>query len=251
MSYEVYIDVRHHPKHCDDWERKESYCYKLADVGDREGMFPTEEAAVAYALREFADRLDPEKKRERERMHYDTHTYEPEFRAWPKIARLNREVIVTEKIDGTNAAVIVSDDGTEVFAQSRKRLIEPGNDNFGFAHWVQAHRDELLTLGPGHHFGEWYGKGIQCGYGLDDKRFMLFNTSRWEEGAPGCCEVASVLYQGPFVTEEINLAVEDLCAGGSVHVPGWDKPEGVVAFHVAANLCFKVLCENDEGWKGN
>ena len=33
-----------------------------------------------------------------------------EFKEFPKIARLNREVIVTEKIDGTNAAVIVTED---------------------------------------------------------------------------------------------------------------------------------------------
>ena len=32
------------------------------------------------------------------------------FEAWPKIARLNRDCIITEKIDGTNAAVIVTDD---------------------------------------------------------------------------------------------------------------------------------------------
>lgn len=180
----------------------------------------------------------------------DAYRYEPEFREWPKIARLNREVVVTEKIDGTNAAVIVSDNGDEVFAQSRKRLITPESDNFGFARWVQEHRDELIHLGPGHHYGEWYGKGIQCGYGLDDKHFMLFNTSRWEGHAPGCCEVATVLYQGDFDTVQINLAADKLKVNGSQHVPGWDKPEGVVAFHVAANLCFKVLVENDEGWKG-
>lgn len=60
MSYEVYIDVRHHPKHCDDWERKLARAYKLANVSDKQGDFPTEEAAVAYALRCFADELDPD-----------------------------------------------------------------------------------------------------------------------------------------------------------------------------------------------
>lgn len=28
----------------------------------------------------------------------------PEFRPWPKIARLNRDIVITEKIDGTAAA---------------------------------------------------------------------------------------------------------------------------------------------------
>ena len=29
----------------------------------------------------------------------------PPFRDWPKIARLNRDVVITEKIDGTNGAI--------------------------------------------------------------------------------------------------------------------------------------------------
>lgn len=38
----------------------------------------------------------------------------PEFVEFPKIARLSREIIVTEKIDGTNGVVFVSDDGGTV-----------------------------------------------------------------------------------------------------------------------------------------
>lgn len=34
-----------------------------------------------------------------------------EFQPWPKIARLNREITITEKIDGTNAAVIITEEG--------------------------------------------------------------------------------------------------------------------------------------------
>ena len=79
-----------------------------------------------------------------------------EFKGFPKMARLSREIIVTEKIDGTNAQVFITDDG-DVMAGSRTRWIYPGDDNFGFAAWVQEHRDELLTLGPGQHFGEWWG----------------------------------------------------------------------------------------------
>lgn len=175
---------------------------------------------------------------------------EPEFIEWPKIARLNRECVVTEKIDGTNAAVIVSDDGNEVFAQSRKRIITPESDNFGFARWVQENAEALTELGPGHHFGEWYGKGIQRGYGHEDKRFMLFNTARWGEWQPECCEVATVLYQGLFDTDFIEEAVQDLRENGSRHVPGFDNPEGIVVFHTAANLCFKVTCDKDHEWKG-
>ena len=35
-----------------------------------------------------------------------------EFQEFPKMARLTREVIVTEKIDGTNAQVFIAEDGT-------------------------------------------------------------------------------------------------------------------------------------------
>ncbi len=55
-----------------------------------------------------------------------------EFTAFPKIPRLNREIIVTEKIDGTNAQVVVTEDG-EVRAGSRSRWITPEADNFGYA----------------------------------------------------------------------------------------------------------------------
>jgi hypothetical protein len=182
----------------------------------------------------------------------------PEFTPWPKIPRLNRPVVVTEKIDGTNAAVIVREEDDTVWAQSRKKVITPDADNFGFARWVAENADMLRTmLGYGVHFGEWYGKGIQRGYGLDEKRFMLFNTAVWgpqakyfHELSNGRVEVSTVLYEGPFDTTVINGSIGYLRRNGSQHVPGWDKPEGVVIFHTAANSLFKVLCEGDELPKG-
>jgi hypothetical protein len=84
-----------------------------------------------------------------------------DFIAFPKIPRFNREWIITEKIDGTNAVVFVSDEGI-VKAGSRSRWITPESDNYGFAKWVHENEDELRTgLGPGFHYGEWWGKGIQ------------------------------------------------------------------------------------------
>ena len=38
-------------------------------------------------------------------------TYAADFAGFPKIARLNRQVIVTEKIDGTNAQIRITEDG--------------------------------------------------------------------------------------------------------------------------------------------
>lgn len=65
-----------------------------------------------------------------------------EFR---KIPRLNREIVVTEKIDGTNAQILVSDDGKELIAGSRNRWITTENDNHGFAKWVESNKEELIT----------------------------------------------------------------------------------------------------------
>jgi hypothetical protein len=175
-----------------------------------------------------------------------------EFKEFPKIARLNREVIVTEKIDGTNAAVVIGEDGTTIGAQSRSRLITPEDDNFGFARWVQDNAQELLKLGPGHHFGEWWGQGIQRGYGLKEKRFSLFNVSRWNDSNPNrpeCCHVVPVLTTGVGF-ESVYLALESLRAHGSAAAPGFMKPEGVIAFHAQGNLLFKTTLERDEEWKG-
>ena len=116
------------------------------------------------------------------------------FRPFPKVPRLMRPVVVTEKIDGTNASVCVYPDGT-VRAGSRKRWITPEDDNFGFAAWVRDHAEELRGLGEGHHFGEWWGRGIQRGYGLQTRRFSLFNVDRWnaDNPPPACCHVVPVL----------------------------------------------------------
>jgi hypothetical protein len=168
-----------------------------------------------------------------------------DFIDFPKMARLSREIIVTEKIDGTNAQVCIGEDGS-IRAGSRTRWITPQDDNFGFAAWVEANRDELLTLGAGRHFGEWWGAGIQRKYGLAEKRFSLFNVSRWADERPACCHVVPVLYRGPFETPNIEDVLDELVANGSRAAPGFMKPEGIVVFHVAGNLGFKKTIEKDE-----
>lgn len=174
-----------------------------------------------------------------------------EFKEFQKIPRLKRQVVITEKIDGTNACVIVSEDGTALAAQSRSRLITPEDDNYGFAQWAQDHTEELLKLGPGHHYGEWWGAGIQRRYGLTEKRFSLFNTGRWtpeNPNLPKCCHVVPVLYTGDLsgVDESLNL----LRTQGSMAAPGFMNPEGIVVYHSASRSLYKVTLEKDEEWKG-
>lgn len=167
-----------------------------------------------------------------------------QFVEFPKMARLSREIVVTEKIDGTNAQIHITDAG-EMLVGSRTRWITPEADNFGFAAWAYQHRDELLQLGPGSHFGEWWGAGIQRRYGLSERRFSLFNVDRWEQSRPSCCHVVPVLYRGVFDTFEIETALERLKFTGSIAAPGFMKPEGVVVFHLAGRVGFKKTLDND------
>ncbi len=191
----------------------------------------------------------------------------PEFTAFPKMGRLSREMIISEKIDGTNAQVFITEQG-ELFAGSRTRWITTTDDNHGFARWVEGNKAELLKLGPGRHFGEWWGSGIQRGYGLPkgEKRFSMFNTIRWVEYGneakqivtqdptiekyqvvlPECCRLVPLLYKGLFDTVVIDRMLGHLKIFGSVASPGFMNPEGVIAFHTAANVGFKKTLDKDE-----
>lgn len=168
-----------------------------------------------------------------------------EFIEFPKMARLSRRVIVSEKIDGTNACVYIGEDG-QFMTGSRTRWITPQDDNFGFSAWAHEHRGELMALGPGRHFGEWWGAGVRRRYGLNEKRFSLFNTERWGGARPACCHVVPVLYDGVFHSDAVADALRALEIEGSAAAPGFYDPEGVCIFHVAANIGFKKTLKKDE-----
>lgn len=172
-----------------------------------------------------------------------------EFIAFPKIPRgQNETVTVTEKIDGTNAAVIIDGKGVVVGAQSRTRLITPDNDNFGFASWVEQHREELAALGPGHHYGEWAGPGIQKNHhNFDRRKFLLFNTARWNPGNPNkpeCCDAVPVLYEGPY-EEAVKATCMELL-WDTAQLGGW-HPEGIVLWYHRGRRYEKVTFENANG----
>src|SRR5882672_9881613 len=179
----------------------------------------------------------------------------PEFVEFPKIARLSREIIITEKIDGTNAVIFIGDDG-RIIAGSRSQWLftrkAGGADNHGFGQWVEDHVEDLRQLGPGRHYGEWWGSGIQRGYGLSkgEKRFSLFNTSRWSDATvrPKCCHVVPILYTGPFTTDAVDNCLTSLRINGSQASPGFMRPEGVILFHSQGNVGFKKTLERDEEW---
>ena len=221
----------------------------------------------------------------------------PEFKPFPKMARLSRECYITEKIDGTNASIFIYDpklntEGEEGFtsakdamgkvwnikAGSRTRWITPANDNFGFAKWVWDNVAEIVDLGVGHHFGEWWGSGIQRGYGFKngERFFSLFNAGRWvehdkptyaienpnpkappkfTENAPACCKVVPILDRCLFDDTYDDVPVADVALRalkryGSCAAPNYMNPEGVVVYHVAAGIGFKKTIENDGQPKG-
>ena len=210
------------------------------------------------------------------------------FQEFPKIARYSRDCIVTEKIDGTNASVVIEepdesasvydvmtggvvaadrDRGLLMYAGSRTRHITPEQDNHGFARWVKENAETLWALGPGRHFGEWWGSGIQRGYGLPkgEKRFSLFNVTRWalhgtpplrirtadpriekyQDVLPPCVGLVPELWRGQFDELFASALLEKLAQYGSQAAPGFMKPEGIVIFHVAGNYLFKKTIEKD------
>ena len=209
------------------------------------------------------------------------------FEAWPKIPRLASKCSITEKIDGTNASIFVAseaeledDESREaarqdlhfgraaligdnmVWAFSRKRLIHPGSDNFGFGVWVHYNARAIVEIvGPGRHFGEWWGSGIQRQYGLKEKRFSLFNAYRWswlnnpevrnepeaEITIPLYC--VPELYRGPFGANPLLDAISQLDYNGSQAAPGYEQPEGFVVHFRDNDAPFKYVLNAGKGGK--
>ena len=204
------------------------------------------------------------------------------YPAYPKTPRLiDSHCTVTEKIDGTNALIAVYHQDDVIvehadkivaqvgewclFAGSRKRWIVPGDDNFGFAGWVQENAQDLAELGEGRHYGEWWGAKIQRSYGLDHKRFSLFNIFRWHDvhhtndpstfagesfrntqEAPAPCHVVPVVAELTAFDTDAIAAMGDLVVNvGSFAAPGFDRPEGLIVHHGASRQPFKHVIDKD------
>ena len=89
----------------------------------------------------------------------------------------------TVKLHGTNAAIGYDPETKEIWAQSRKNILDIHNDNAGFANWVESEEEYLLSsfdeLNLTHKtwiFGEWCGGNIQGNVGIKglDKMFVVF-----------------------------------------------------------------------------
>ena len=67
------------------------------------------------------------------------------------------------KLHGTNGAVRINSQG--IVAQSRKRDLKLGSDNYGFAQWVEKRKDYFKNVVTDERtvliYGEWAGQGVQ------------------------------------------------------------------------------------------
>jgi hypothetical protein len=217
-----------------------------------------------------------------------------EFRSFQKIPRWSRDIAITEKIDGTNtsvwvdhftreqiedresdipnqidALVVLVDQGKAVYSEhpegdhitfvragSANGFIWPKKDHYGFAEWVWGYADLLGGLGNGSHFGEWYGHKIQRGYGMNERRWALFNVGRWsqrlgDEAPPACCDVVPVLYSGPMHLEHGEAATDfwlrklEFSGSAATGAEGFKDPEGIVIYHTASGDLYKQTIGHD------
>lgn len=200
-----------------------------------------------------------------------------EFKEFSKIHRLEKTtILITQKLHGTNASLwIQSTDGLDVspnhlapfVTSDGKLLVRPAkrtsfidreNDNFGFAKFTEENKDALAAaLGVGTWFGEWVGPGINSGEGLTEKRLALFSVlalkdkmEQMKAGGlwPDKVDLVPVLFFGESanIGLEVEKAMARLKEEGSAYVPGFKRPEGVVAQVLGTSAVFKSVFEAEE-----
>lgn len=180
---------------------------------------------------------------------------DPKFESFPDIKKLGTAALfITQKIHGSNAQVYVfqKEDGSlDLAVGSRNRWIAPGNDNYGFAEMVYANKQAFIdSLGPGRHYGEWAGPGINSGEGLMQKTFVLFDHWKYppERPLPPNTVIVPVLYAGAFDLGKVEETMNDLKTNGSKLVPGYMRPEGVVV-NMKGQRYKKVFEAEETRWK--
>ncbi len=193
-----------------------------------------------------------------------------EFKAWGSTPRENKNKTITEKIDGTNACLVITNG--KIVAQSRKRIITPEDDNYGFAKWAHANAGVLFdTLGYGYHYGEWYGEGIQKNpLGIEGRRFALFHPTKYNEAngydlskvdgletVPllhhGQCDVWTIpdimsdldIYGSKVVGAKRTKIVRDLGDGYTYEIDKAATAEGIIIWNNETRTRTKMLLEND------
>lgn len=180
------------------------------------------------------------------------------FKAWPKTTRRKSKCTISEKLHGSNGALVFQvtqiepTDGREVYildfemaVQTRNRIVTPQDDQTGIARWAEANRDTLemdllhvnrMLPEPGtyYHYGEFMTRGHK------EPHFYLFNTRRWTgvQFRTPTLKVVPVLYEGEYYEGVIEECLEDLRQNGSRIHPGIPA-EGVVTYWSGNDNMFK------------
>lgn len=184
------------------------------------------------------------------------------FVAYPKTRRLEDETVtISEKVDGTNGVLFIhkphlcdvlngSTDAPYILAGCRSRWLKDDDtkswDNHGFGKWVAENAQALHALPEGFHYGEWYGKGINHGYGMKERRFMLFNRKRYENLTylPKCVELETIIEDDVPVAElssVIDRIKNKATVNGSFHIPESGMVEGLIMrFKLSARVYKEV-----------
>lgn len=187
------------------------------------------------------------------------------YNSFPSIERLeNIYCVISEKIDGTNGLIEINE--TNVRFGSRNRYISFSDDNAGFANFFRHYEarfedvaKDIITKEPESSdesyplriYGEWFGCGIQRGYGLKDKFFMPFSFFYGEKlieyQVPNVI-TPNIMYTGKFSMEVVNTCMQQLKLNGSGVVKDYKQPEGIVIFFPKYNFRLKETF-NGAKWK--
>ena len=128
------------------------------------------------------------------------------------------------KLHGTNAGVRLGE-GT-CAAQSRTQIITVGNDNAGFAAWVETKRAYFESLAAKYNdctiFGEWCGKGIMKGTAISQIPKKVFAIFAIMEGQD---ESATMMTDPEQIRQTLGTLAED------VYVLPWYGDSFVVNLH--------------------
>lgn len=167
-----------------------------------------------------------------------------EFQAWPKTTRLCSKCVITEKLHGSNGALIFhvysDEDGKPTIAlaaQTRNRLVTIKDDQTGIALWMYMNHQTLVSdlvqldddgqpkLGTFYHYGEMMTRGHS------EPHFYLFNTRRWgaSQFLTPTLKTVPVLFEGEYYEGVVEEVLENLRTNGSRVHPGLPA-EGVVTY---------------------
>ena len=154
---------------------------------------------------------------------------------------LFRDVTISEKIDGTNAQVfVVAEDrgrrqpGRGLGGSLRKRTtsVSRRGSPIMLTSCASSAQDVISA--------EWYGRGIQRRYGLQDRRFALFNScTDGPRSARRAAAIVPVLTTRTMGADVVSECLETLRSGGSLARSGFHAPGGIVIYHHASGGMFR------------